>query len=107
MSTVARRSSSFISATQGELEVKVTFLSEIVEKAISLIGERAVQGRCNMICGRVAAKAKKALADVRACADVDIGPHASRLREEFEDLKSKSSDAVKESMTYLVQTNST
>ena len=50
------------------------------------------------MCARVAAKAKKALTDLRACADGEEGilPHASRLHDGFEDLKSKCADAVGE-----------
>ena len=48
------------------------------------------------MCARVARKAKKALGDVRACADGSILFHASRLRKEFEDLKSKFGNAVRE-----------
>ena len=80
----------------GELEMKAAFLSEIAEKAISLIDEWAVQGRCNLMCARLAAKAKKALGDVHACADGVILLHCSRLSEEFGDLKSKFGDAVRE-----------
>lgn len=48
-----------------------------------------------MLCERAASKATKALA-VRACADIGIRPHVSLLHEDFETLKSKSVNVVRE-----------